>query len=75
MIGISVVLGVRSKAFEIRTDVPVAETVPVTRAVEHWLNAAGGGCYWTLRTYRQIEKISRVRSRWDRSFNQLRVIR
>ena len=24
---------------------------------------------------RQIEKISRVRSRWDRSFNQLRVIR
>lgn len=24
---------------------------------------------------RQIEKISRVRSRWDRSFNQLRVIK
>ena len=33
------------EAFEIRTDVPVAETVPVTRAVEHWLTC---GCFWKI---------------------------
>ena len=49
------------EAFDIHTDVPVAETVDVTPAVKHWLNggknAKGECCYWTRRTYRQVEKI------------------
>lgn len=49
------------EAFEIKAGVPVAETVAVTPAVKHWLNggknAEGECCYWTRRTYRQVEKI------------------